>query len=141
MANHQPHVKKKRRSLRAEREFGLLVGGIFVLLSAWWLYRGKLFSVVQVLLPLGALLIFLGLVYPRALIWPNRAWMKLAEGLSFISTRVILAIVFFGVLTPIGLIKRALGWDPLRRRAHSSGSYWHSYSERQRDPRHYDKMY
>ncbi len=131
----------KRHSFRAEREFGLVVGGVFVLLSAWWLYRGKFSSVSHVTLPLGTLLVLIGLVYPRALVWPNRAWMKLAEGLSFVSTRVILAVVFFGVLTPIGLIKRALGWDPLRRRARSSGSYWHSYSERQRDSRHYEKMY
>jgi len=131
----------KRRSFRAEREFGLVVGGIFVLLSAWWLYRGKFSSVVIVTLPLGGLLVLFGLLYPRALVWPNRAWMKLAEGLSFVSTRVILAIIFFGVITPIGLIKRALGWDPLRRRATSSDSYWHPYSERQRDSRHYEKMY
>jgi hypothetical protein len=56
-------------------------------------------------------------------------------------TRVILAIVFFLVLTPIGLIKRAMGWDPLHRRAVPGESYWRPYSERQHDPRHYEKMY
>jgi hypothetical protein len=51
----------------------------------------------------------LALIIPRALVYPNRAWMTLAEGMSYVSTRIILAIVFFGVLTPIGLIKRAMG--------------------------------
>ena len=112
-----------------------------VLLSAWWLYRGKFTSVSHITLPLGAVLVLLGLVRPRALIWPNKAWMAFAEVLSSISTRIILAFVFFLVVTPIGLVKRLFGWDPLHRRAGSSDSYWQPYSERQRDPRHYEKMF
>jgi hypothetical protein len=80
-------------------------------------------------------------VYPRALVWPNRVWMTLAEGLSFVTTRVILAFVFFVVLTPTGLIKRAMGWDPLHRRSTPGDSYWRPYPERQRNPRHYEKMF
>lgn len=131
----------KRRSFRAEREFGLIVGGVFTLLALWWLYRGKYVSVAQVLVIVGATLVVLGLIIPRALVFPNKAWMKLAEGMSYVSTRIILAFVFFGVLTPIGLIKRAMGWDPLHRRAKSSESYWRDYSKRQSDPRHFEKMF
>jgi saxitoxin biosynthesis operon SxtJ-like protein len=131
----------KKRPLRAEREFGLIVGGIFVLLSGWWIYRGKFHSVSQVTLPLGAVLVLLGIVLPRALVWPNKAWMALAEALSFVSTRIILAVVFFGIMTPIGFVKRLFGWDPLSRRAPASESYWRPYSDRQRDPRHYEKMF
>jgi hypothetical protein len=132
---------KKKRSLRVEREFGLIVGGVFVLLSAWWIYRRKFPSVSHLTLPLGAVLVLLGLVWPRALVWPNKAWMTLAEGLSFVTTRIILAFVFFVVMTPIGFVKRLSGWDPLHRRAKRSESYWKPYSERQRDPRHYEKMF
>src|SRR6266851_8012980 len=118
---------KKRSSYRTEREFGFIVGGVFLLLSAWWFYRGKFPTMSHITLPVGALLVFLGLVLPQALVWPNKAWMALAEVLSFVSTRIILAFVFFGVLTPIGLIKRMFGWDPLHRRAGSSDSYWKPY--------------
>ena len=131
----------KRKSFRPEREFGLIVGGIFVLLSAWWIYRGKFSAVSQVTLPLGAILVLLGLALPRALVLPNKAWMALAEVLSFVSTRIILAIVFFGIVTPIGFVKRLFGWDPLSRRAPASASYWRPYSARQRDSRHYEKMF
>ena len=130
-----------KRSLRAEREFGLIVGGVLLLLSTWWLYRGKFHHVAPVTLSLGAALVFLGLLFPRALVWPNKAWMALAEVLSFVTTRIILAFVFFVIVTPIGFVKRLFGWDPLHRRAASSDSYWRPYSERQRDPRHYEKMF
>lgn len=131
----------KKKSFRREREFGLIVGGTFVLLSAWWLYRGKFSSASSIALPLGSLLIVLGLFWPRVLVWPNRGWMLLAEGLSFVTTRIILGIVFFLLITPIGLVKRLSGWDPLDRRGGRRSSYWRTYSERQRDPRHYEKMY
>jgi hypothetical protein len=130
-----------RRPFRIEREFGLVVGGVFVLLGSWWLYRGKFVNATQVVLPLGALLVIFALIWPRALVLPNRAWMLLAEGLSFITTRIILALVFFLVVTPIGVVKRLSGWDPLNRRGARGESYWKPYSERQRDPRHYEKMY
>lgn len=132
---------RKKKSWRVEREFGLVVGGMFLLLSGWWLYRGKFHTVTQVMLPLGAILVFLGILFPRALVYPNKAWMKLAEGLSYVSTRIILAFVYFLVITPIGVIKRMTGWDPLNRRAARSDSYWRDYSERQRNPRHYEKMF
>lgn len=131
----------KQRSFRREREFGLLVGGVFALLGSWWIYRGKFANAAHVTLPLGALLIVFGLFWPRALLLPNKAWMLLAEGLSFVTTRIILGLVFFMVMTPIGVVKRLSGWDPLNRRAGKSDTYWKPYSERQRNTKHYEKMY
>jgi hypothetical protein len=131
----------RKRSLRPEREFGLLVGAVLVLLSAWWFYRGKFPTVSHFTLPVGAVLVLLGLIYPRALVFPNKAWMAFAEVLSFVTTRIVLAFVFFAIVTPIGVIKRWFGWDPLHRRAGASDSYWKPYSERQKDPHHFEKMY
>ena len=114
---------------------------MFTLLSSWWLYRGKFPHVAQITMPVGTALILLGLVLPQALVWPNKAWLALAEALAFVTTRIILAFVFFGIVTPIGLVKRLFGWDPLHRRAAPADSYWKPYTERQRDPRHYEKMF
>src|SRR5437867_8696319 len=131
----------ERRSFRAEREFGLIVGGVFALLGTWWLYRGKFISAAHVVVPIGLVLVLLGLIVPRVLAYPNKAWMTIAEGMSYVSTRIILAFVFFAVLTPIGLVKRAMGWDPLHRRSDRRDTYWRPYSKRQLDPRHYEKMF
>ena len=128
-------------SIRAERNFGLIVGGVFAAFGGWLVFRGKFGIVAPSLLALGALLISLGTVYPKALIIPARLWMGLATVLSFISTGLILALVFFFVITPIGFVKRLLGWDPLHRRSSSSESYWGPYTARQHDSRHYEKMF
>ncbi len=131
----------RSKGFRTERDFGLIVGGVFALLGGWWIFRGKFTSTSYIALPLGALLILLGLLWPRALVLPNRAWMLLAEGLSYVTTRIILGLVFFLIITPIGVLKRLSGWDPLGRRGARRASYWKPYSERQRDPRHYEKMF
>jgi membrane protease YdiL (CAAX protease family) len=132
----------KRRfflAFRAEKEFGLIVGGVFVLLGLWWLYRGKFVTAAYVLSAAGFALVLSALVVPRLLTVPLKLWMKLAEGMSYVSSRIILAIVFFLVLTPIGLVKRAMGWDPLQRRSGSRDSFWQAYTVR--DRKHYEKMY
>jgi hypothetical protein len=131
----------RKQSRRAEREFGLLVGAVLLLLSGWWLYRGKFQSLTQGTLIVGSVLVLLGLILPRALVLPNKAWMALAEVLAFVSTRIILGAVFFLIVTPIGVVKRMFGWDPLHRRAARCDTYWKPYSARQRDPRHYEKMF
>jgi len=132
---------KRARSYRNEREFGLIVGGAFSALGGWWFYRGKLGVLPVIFLGLGGGLMLLGALLPVALLLPNRAWMGLAAVLSSITTRIILAIIFFGLVTPIGIIKRLSGWDPLRRRANSAETYWSLYADRQRDARHYEKMF
>ena len=131
----------KLQSFRREREFGLIVGAVFSALGLWWLYRGKFATAASILAIVGSALILFGIVFPRALVGPRKAWMKLAEGMAYVSSRVILALIFFLVLTPIGLIKRAMGWDPLYRRAGPRDSFWHPYPPRQQNPRHYEKMF
>ena len=124
-----------------ERHFGILVGIVLSALGVWWLIRGKFPSSSAIFVGVGAVLIILGLSYPRALVIPNRLWMKLAQVLSFVMTRVVLAVVFFLVAMPIGLIRKMLGGDPLNRRADPADTYWRPYVARQTDHRHYEKMY
>lgn len=137
----QSGQKISKTSFRVEREFGLLVGFVFILLGSWWLYRGSWVTVATGFLALGSVLVVLGLLFPRALVYPNRAWMAFAMLLSLFTTPIILGLVFFVVVMPVGVIKRLFGWDPLRRRAPSATSYWAPYNARQHDPHHFEKMY
>jgi hypothetical protein len=79
-----------RYSFRAQREFGLIVGSILALLSGWWLYRGKFANAASLTLPLSGILIACGLLLPRALVYPNKAWMSLAAMLAFVNITLVL---------------------------------------------------
>jgi hypothetical protein len=131
----------RAHSYRAEREFGLLVGGVLVAFGGWWIYRGRFSLFAVVVSGVGVLLALLGAAYPKSLVVPNRLWMGMAEGMGFVMTRVILGMVFFLVVTPIGLARRLFGGDPLNRRGARTESYWKPYTERRSDPKHYEKMY
>jgi hypothetical protein len=100
---------------RQYRSFGLLVGGIFGLIGLWpALFRDQNPRLWAILL--AGLLILPAAVVPRSLAPVHRIWMAAGEILGWINTRIILGVVFYGLLTPIGLAMRLLGKDPLGRR-------------------------
>lgn len=128
---------------REQRSFGFTVGGILTAFGCWWLYRGKFEHVAPPFVAVGALLVLLAAIAPSLLRLPYRLWMALAEGLSFVMTRVILFVVFAFVVTPIGLVRRFAGADPLRRRAGTAAGEgtWQPYPARHADPRNFERMF
>jgi polyferredoxin len=102
-----------RKQLRA---FGLLVGGIFLLIGLWptMLYREdpRLWA-----LAIAGLLLIPALVLPRSLGPVYRGWMAIGHVLGWINTRIILGLVFYGLFTPMGVVRRlVLGKDAMRRK-------------------------
>jgi hypothetical protein len=96
------------------RNFGLIVGGIFGAIGLWpALIRGG--DARTWCLVLAVLLIVPAVTAPT-LLWPaHRAWMTLGAVLGWVNTRIILGIVFFVVITPMGLVIRLFGRDPMQR--------------------------
>ena len=96
------------------RSFGLLVGGIFALIGVWpALWRGQPLRLWGVIV--GGALLALALIWPRSLAQVYRLWMAVGAVLGWINTRLILGVLFYGVFTPIGLLMRLRGKDPMRR--------------------------
>jgi hypothetical protein len=105
------------------RKFGLVTGAIIILfIGAFlpWLWEKNILQWQQVTLPLGGILIVWALVHPASMIYFYKPWMKLAEGLGFINTRIILFIVFYGMFLPMGFIMRLFGKDPMQRKMEST---------------------
>jgi len=105
--NHGPDSKELRN-------FGLLVGGVFSVIGLWpMLLRGeplRLWAVTT-----GTLLILLGSFAPKWLAPIHRGWMWVGHVLGWINTRIILGIVFYGLITPIGILFRLFGKDTMRQ--------------------------
>jgi hypothetical protein len=112
------------------RRFGLTVGGAFLVLAAiaWW--RAHPVS-TGVLGGIGATLAVGGLLIPTRLGSVERAWMRLAHLISRVTTPVVMGVMYLLVLTPIGLVRRAAGGDPLAHSAHD-GSYWKARAQERR---------
>jgi hypothetical protein len=96
------------------RNFGLIVGGIFAVLAVWpMVFRGG--SARLWLLAVAAVLLGPALVAPRVLAPAHRAWMALGAALGWVNTRIVLGVVFFAVVTPMGLALRLGRRDPMQR--------------------------
>jgi Saxitoxin biosynthesis operon protein SxtJ len=97
------------------RSFGFLVGGIFAFIGLWpVVWRGaeaRLWAGV-----LGTLLVISAFVSPTSLRVVYRGWMALGQALGWFNTRIILGVVFYLLVTPMGLLMRLAGKDPMRRR-------------------------
>jgi hypothetical protein len=131
VAHHVP----ARLSPAEGRKFGLQVGLAFLAIAvfAWW--RGRS-GAAPWLGGLGALLVIAGLAMPGRLGPLYRAWMGLALLLSKVTTPIFMAIIYFAVITPIGLLLRVFGRDPL-----ADGGRWMARPTGAPDPKRMERQF
>jgi hypothetical protein len=120
---HEDLSRDEAVSPSSNRAFGCVFAGVFGLLGLWPLLHGRPPRTWALALA-GA---FLGVAWVRpALLDPlNRAWTRLGLLLHAVVSPLVMGVVFFGVVAPMGLCMRLLGKDPLRRRLDpGAASYW-----------------
>lgn len=118
MAERVPARLSRTEGLR----FALTVGGAFLVLAFFFRWRERE-SAAVVLATIGGVLVLAGLVVPTRLGRVQAAWMALGHAIGRVTTPIILGILYFGLLTPMGLLRRTFGGNPIRH-DESSGSYW-----------------
>ena len=122
MTTNQHLNGQKRKQLR---QFGLMVGGVLVLIGLWKLYQGKHETVRFILWSVGGLLIITGSIVPKLLTPVYWIWMKLAHLLGWVNTRLLLGIIFFVIITPMAVVMKVFGRDALNRKIDKDvDSYW-----------------
>ena len=101
-------------TIKQLRSFGLTVGGIFALIGLWPLVvhnqGARWWSLI-----VAVVLILPALVYPKSLFWIHKGWMAVGHVLGWINTRIILGVLFYGLITPMAIVMRFMGRDPMRR--------------------------
>lgn len=105
------------------RKFGLTVGIAFGLLAAFLLWREHML-VARIFGGIGGALVLGGLLIPRQLKPVERGWMWMAHQISKVTTPIVMGIVYFLVVTPIGLGFRILKGNPLVHSADAQNGYW-----------------
>ncbi len=133
------------RQLRQFAAVALLFGAG---LAAWITLSGGSRVAAGVLLGLGLAIGVAGLLRPPSVRLPFLLLMAATVPIAFVLSHLVLGILYYGVVTPTGLLLRLLGRDPLRLRdasasaapdassSESSESYWEP-RERERDPARY----
>jgi len=108
----------------SDRSFGLVMAAFFALVAVLPALRGPISSIRWWAAALAAAFLALALLWSEGLRPLNRLWLKLGLLLSKIISPIVLALLFCAIVTPVGLLMRALGKDPLRLRRQGAASYW-----------------
>jgi hypothetical protein len=120
-------------SVRKGRNFGFTVGLTFLALSglAWWHSR---VPAAEVLCVAGGLLILGALLAPARLSTLESAWMRWGRLVSGVTAPILIGVVYFGVITPTGILLRALGRNRLNS-GRNRDSLWVAREARRSDLR------
>jgi hypothetical protein len=133
-------LKNIKSGMRELREFGVVIGAILIVFADVAMLRGKAFG--PYVLGIGFVFALLGLIMPSVLKPLQKVWMGLGLVLGFFVSRIILSIIFFGIITPIGLLMKLSGKDILDERIDKSKvSYWHLRPEVARPKASYENQY
>ena len=112
----------RKNPMPTNRNFGIVFFIVFLFFALWPLLDGngiKLWSLITSLV-----FLILGIFNSKILTLPNKLWMKFGLLLGKIVSPVVMTIIFFGVVTPTGLIMRIFGKDILKLNKNNNDSYW-----------------
>lgn len=116
--NREEHIEGS-----SDRSFGFVFAAVFLIIGLWPLLssRGPRWWAMGIALGF----VVIAIVLPRVLGPLNRVWMKFGLLLAAVVSPIALGILFYAVFTPVGVLMRMFGKDPLKlARDPAASSYW-----------------
>ena len=108
--------------INSNRSFGIVFFVVFLLIAFYPLFQGndlRIWSLV-----ISFIFLILGLINSKILTPLNRLWFKFGLLLGKFISPLIMGIIFFAVVTPIGIIMRLLKKDLLNLKYNKKETYW-----------------
>ena len=99
------------KSQSSNRSFGLLFFVVFLIIGLWPIKNGESLNIY--FLTASVIFLLLGLINSKLLSPLNKLWIKFGEILGIIIAPLVMALVYFVILTPVSLIVRIFGKDLL----------------------------
>ncbi len=114
----------KEVKIKDLRQFGIVLGCILGVIGGVHFLKGHA-NIYPWFLGFGAAALLTGVLIPRLLRPLFIVFTKMAHAIGWFNTRVILAMVYYFLLSPIGIIMKLFRRDPLARKVESNAeSYW-----------------
>ena len=106
----------------SSKSFGYLFFGIFLALAVWVYVKNQ--NLNYWLIGTSTIFLVLTLIKSKILDVLNDLWIKFGELLGKIIAPIIMSIVFFLIVTPIGLVLKIVKKDLLKLKFNNDKSYW-----------------
>jgi hypothetical protein len=133
-------IKSIKSGKKELRQFAIIIAIAFGLLGImlWW--RGKTYYSYIFIIAVAVALS--GLTLPAALKPFHKIWMTISILMGWLMTRVILIILFYAILTPIGVLGRLCGKDFLDITVNKDApSYWVPRDKQNTDKKTYERQF
>lgn len=108
--------------LPSNRNFGIVFFIVFLVIGLWPLLTQSELRIWSILISM--VFLFLGISNSNILTPLNKLWMKFGLLLGNIVAPIVMGIVYFGVVTPTGIMLRLFGKDILMLKKNKNSSYW-----------------
>ena len=106
-----------------ERSFGLVFAAVFAIIGFYPLWHNENIRLWACII--AFIFLFFGIFFPKILIVPNKLWFKLGLLLGAIVAPIVMGMIFFLTVTPIGIIMRLFGKDVINQKIKKNAkSYW-----------------
>jgi hypothetical protein len=117
----------------SNRSFGIVFFIVFFIIAIYPLIKNG--DLILWSLIISIIFLILGLINSKLLTPLNKIWFKFGIFLGRLTSPIIMVIIFFFVVTPIGLILRIFGKDILNLKKNSSISYWINCKDEEKNMR------
>lgn len=116
-------MKQKEIKISSNKSFGLVFFVIFIIIALWPLLNDGNIRVWSIIVSI--IFLILGLLNSKILTPFNKLWMRLGALLGIIVSPIVMGVVYFGIITPIGLIMKLFGKDVLNLKLDKNKkTYW-----------------
>ena len=113
---------QKQNKISSEKSFGFLFTIVFSLISFWPMFYGGNIRIWA--LVISAIFLMISLTRPVVLKPLNRSWVSFGILLGNVISPLVMVVIFFLIITPIGLFMKIIGKDLLNKRFNKNRSYW-----------------
>lgn len=121
--SHEVQSREEVVKGSTNRNFGTVFAVFFGLIAAYGIYKST--SHWPYWLTAAILMAGITIVAPGLLTWPNRMWGKLGLLMSKVISPIVMGLLFYVIITPIGVFMRLIGKDLLSLKWHPEAkSYW-----------------
>ena len=108
--------------ISSNRSFGILFSILFAIIAFWPIINGNPLRLWPI--PISVIFLILGLLNSKLLNPLNVVWVKFGELLGRIIAPIVMALIYFIIITPIGLFMRLIGKDLLNIKFSQANTYW-----------------
>tara|TARA_B100001029_G_C14753069_1_gene281851 strand:+ start:68 stop:445 length:378 start_codon:yes stop_codon:yes gene_type:complete len=108
--------------IASNRSFGILFFIVFLIIGLWPLINGETVRVWSI--SISIIFLILGIINSKFLTPLKIIWIKLGETLGKFIAPIVMGIIYFIIITPIGLFMRLIGKDLLNTKLFKKKSYW-----------------